>query len=107
VGDPAQENDFETAMENFLQVAPPKLSNNIRNESHNVSVVGADRNTYTIAAVGTARGNNTNMGKRGYQPATIGKTGIELRYYKRHIFNKLRDDQKEELRAWRIKHEAE
>jgi hypothetical protein len=85
VGDPARENDFETAVEYFLQVAPPKLSDNNRNESHNVSVVGADGNTYTIAAVGTAKGNNT---------------------YKRHIFNKLCDDKKKELRAWWVKHEA-
>jgi hypothetical protein len=42
-------------------------------------------------------------GTTGGKPA-IGKTGVHLRYYKKHEYDKLSKEQKDELREWRKDH---
>ena len=97
-GDPAQFNTYETTAEYLQQVAPPITSGG-GGGAQNISVVGTDGVVYSIAAV-TSGGSSG-----GFKPAKIGKTGVELRYYKRKAFMKFSDAQKAELSAWRDEQE--
>ena len=105
-GHPQRENDFEAAAEYLLQVAPPRHNNNNNSNgggggetTHRVSMVGTDGKVYQVSAVVTGK-------STGYKPAQMGKTGIELRYYKRAVYHKFTDAQKQELTEWRRQHEA-
>ena len=69
--------------EYLLQVAPPEPETT-NDKAHNVS--------------GVHQGD-------GYRPAKIGKTGVELRYYKRKEFMKFSEAQKTELKEWRAQRE--
>ena len=80
-GDNTRRNDFELAADFMLLNAPaPKEMQ----ENHRVSALGT----------GTTAGN-------GNGDKNMGKTGIELRYYKRDEYNRLNNAQKRELHEWR------
>ena len=84
-GDRVKRNDFEEAADFLLLTAPDAKE---------------IERSYRISALGlTSKGGNDNKGndaKNGF-----GRTGVELRYYKKHEYDKLRSDQKKELREWR------
>ena len=83
IGDPGRYSSFELVAEYLLQVAPPEPETT-NDKAHNVS--------------GVLQGD-------GYRPAKIGKTGVELRYYKRKEFMKFSEAQKTELKEWRAQRE--
>ena len=80
-GDDERRNDFEKAADFMLLNAPTPKD---MQESHRVSALG------TVTTTGKGSGDKT-----------IGKTGIELRYYKRDEYNRLNNAQKRELHEWR------
>ena len=56
-------------------------------------------NNHRISSLGTENATGKGKGKSG--KTVIGKTGIELRYYKRDEYNWLSNAQKSELHEWR------
>lgn len=86
VGPAAKRNNFEPAVA-FLLPADPVA----RRRKENGNVGSAEAN---ISSVGGGPG--------GTKPS-IGKTGVQFRYYKKKEYAKLSDEQKVELKEWREK----
>ena len=84
IGNPNLLNDFAAATEYLLQVAPNTKTT-------------PQRELQTIAALVQNKG--------GFKKYKVGKTGVELRYYKSAEFRKFNDAQKKELFQWREKNE--
>ncbi len=81
-GPTAKRNNFEAAA-TFLLPADPVAKRRKANNDGNASA--------TISST---------TGSTGVKPS-IGKTGVEFRYYKKQAYSKLTDEQKVELKQWR------
>ena len=79
LADAAKRNDFELASDFLLLAAPTQKASGGQGQR--------------VAAV-----------KRGSGKYDVGATGVENRYYKRHEYVKLKDDQKKELKEMRSGH---
>ena len=89
VGDEAKRNNFEAAVA-FMLSSDPVARRRKENDRGDIGSTLAD-----ISSVG------------GAIKPSMGKTGVQLRYYKKAEYSKLTDDQKLELREWRAKHKAD
>jgi hypothetical protein len=92
-GPTGKRNDFEATATHLLPydpVAKKRLSGNKRGAGMISEVVGMTDDAQI-------------SGTTGGKPA-IGKTGVHLRYYKKHEYDKLSKEQKDELREWRKDH---
>ena len=83
VGPNAKRNNFENAAAFLLPTCPvaKKRKSNNTNRTATISGVGAEAGT----------------------KAGVGKTGVELRYYKKAEYKQLSEEQKVELKEWRAK----
>ena len=82
-GDSEKRNSFESAADFLLLTCPDK----------NVSI---NLNTHRVSATNT--NNNSSKQRKYFPPYKKGsRTGVELRYYKKHQYKKLSDEQKREL----------
>lgn len=83
-GDTNRRGDFENAADFLL------LTTEMQKGSNNA---GGGGGRQRISAIKQGGGSKPNVCK--------GKTGVELRYHKRHEYRKLNEEQKEELSQWR------
>lgn len=94
LNDNTKRNDFEQAADFLLLAVPQKKTT---------------QNTHTVSGLHSEGGNKHRGGgggggggrKRGKGKIEIGKTGVELRYYKTSEFHKLPQNMKDELSEWR------
>ena len=85
LADTAKRDDFESAADFLLLAAPVQVQE--LNPNHTVSGVNEEEGS-------------------GFEIGDIGKTGVELRYYKRDAFKALSQEQRDELAAWNTKRKA-
>ena len=85
LADTAKRDDFESAADFLLLAAPVQVQE--LNPNHTVSGVNEEEGS-------------------GFEIGDIGKTGVELRYYKRDAFKALSQEQRNELAAWNTKRKA-
>ena len=84
-GTPAKRDNFESAADYLLLTAP--------------TAKDVER-SYRISAL-TLGNDDNKSGNGGGRRPDIGKTGVELRYYKRSEYEKLNSNQRAELHEWR------
>ena len=84
-------NNFESTASHLLPYDPVAKKRAAGNKRGNGLISGLEGGDATAAAIEAGTGN---------KPA-IGKTGVHLRWYKKHEFDKLSKAQKKELHEWR------
>ena len=82
--------DFERSVAFLLPTDPVKRKQK-----------GAKRTSAQISATDATESEDSNKKRVSFKP-NVGKTGVELRYYKSKEYNKLSQEQKDELKAHRL-----